>query len=95
MKVREKQKQNRKGELWNQIIIRCSCRWRVYKQKSKTTVNSLKMKSSRGRKRSTVCNFAGLDSDARIAGKSDSSFERACMFREVCRMFLCLQRIMC
>lgn len=40
-----------------------------------------------GQKGSTLCNFAGLDSDARISGKSDSSFERPCMFREVCRSF--------
>ena len=51
-------------------------------------MNSLKVKSSRGRTRSTACDFARIDSDARITGKSDSSFERACTFREVCKMFL-------
>ena len=48
-----------------------------------------------GQKGSTLCNFAGLGSDARISGKSDSSFERACMFREVCRSFFCACKESC
>ena len=65
-----------------------SCMWKGYKLKSKAIVNSLKMKSSRVRKEALCAILLGLTVMQGLqVTKSDSSFEKACMFREVCRNF--------